>query len=208
MRRILARNRAALGLISCLLLAGESSGNSATATATEAPRLSPATTNQIEHLRARPAVVRITPRLAEIVRMVKARLELDLIRVYIKSSTTPFNPTAADIVVLKQIEIPPELITAMLERDAELRSRSSMASGAQLSRPGTLGSPGPIAYPRSAVPYPPGYATGPNYPYPTVPYSRPAPVFLGPLTSFNNSYPTFINGQAIYSGYYLPSVAF
>ncbi len=33
----------------------------------------------------------------------------------------------------------------------------------------------------------------------------PAFTAFGPLSSFNNSYPTFVNGQALYSGYYVPT---
>jgi hypothetical protein len=43
-----------------------------------------------------------------------------------------------------------------------------------------------------------------------VPVPVPVPVFpaYGPAGSFNNSYPTYINGRALYSGYYAAGAIF
>ncbi len=37
-----------------------------------------------------------------------------------------------------------------------------------------------------------------------IPYPVPVLPACGPVVSFNNSFPTYVNGQAVYSGYYVP----
>lgn len=138
--------------------------------------------------------------------MVKAHLDPEVIKTYIGSSPAPFNPNAADIVVLKRIAIPEEFIIAMLQRDAQLLSIRQKGPAQERVREPPA-SPGPAPFPPDyQASYPP---TPPlNYAHPFFGYYRPVPVIFGSLTSFNNSFPTFINGQAVYTGYYLPGLGF
>jgi hypothetical protein len=186
-------------IASVLLLVSPASGL-LSAAATDPQSIAPSTTNQ--SIKQQPPFVRVSPRVAEIVRMAKAHLDPEVIKTYISSSSAPFSPTAEDIVVLKRIGIPEELVTAMLQRDAELvKLRKNAAAQVNASRQG------PTAYSRD-VPYPAMYPRVPSYNYAPMAYHPTVPIFLGPLTSFNNSFPTFINGQAVYSGYYLPAYSF
>ena len=193
-----------VGVISCTLMVLTASGKSLDPSATDAPAPALGMTNQSARLRPQAAAVRLTPRIAEIVRMVKAGLDHEVIKAYINGSNKPFNPSAADIVVLKRLETPQDLITVMLERDGELQKTAQRNSGPIAS--GALSSPRPMGYPQPNVPYLGPFAAQPNYAY--APVRRLAPMFFGPMTSFNNSYPTFINGQPVYSGYYVPGFGF
>jgi hypothetical protein len=133
--------------------------------------------------------------------MVRVGFEPEIVNAYIKASSVPFNPTAAEIVTLTRLGVPEYLITAILVHDGELRARLAAQ---------TRSSPAPTA-PRSL---PLGYNNGPPlYQTPSpVPLNSPAPNFsfyrpfgvipAGQVVSFNNSFPTFVNGQPVYTGYY------
>jgi len=194
----------AIGLISCIFVLGIPQTNAAGAAATLAAG---GATNQSPRMPTASKAVRISPRLAEIVRMVKARLAPEVIKTFISSSTRPFNPTAADIVALQGMGVAKELITAMLERDGALQrnaQNTGMHPGASAG-PGTLPS---LPYRGPEIP-PETYSPAPNYFYPRyIPLRRPRVIVLGPLSSFNNSYPTVINGQPVYSGYYVPGFGY
>ena len=204
MRKTPGARNGAVGVISVILLAAIQAANLLAASAANPSQVAPSTTNQTVGVQPQTAFVRVTPRVAEIVRMVKARLDPGVIKAYISSSISPFSPTAADIVVLKRIGIPEELITLMLQHDAELlRVRQNSATPASVRAAPV--SPHPPAF---SPDYAPMYPPAPNYAYPYLAYRRPPPILFGPLTSFNNSFPTFINGQGVYSGYYLPAYGF
>jgi hypothetical protein len=136
--------------------------------------------------------------------MVRARLDPDVIRAYIKSSNVSYNPTAAEIVTLIQLGIPQELVTAILERDGELRTRrvaqarrtlepADMAAGLAYSNLSTQ-QVVQVVPPIRINPPPPSYGF----------YQPPRVIFGSQVVSFNNSYPTVINGQTVYSGYFVP----
>jgi hypothetical protein len=206
----------AMGIIACAMLTGGTGSKLLAATSGPAvvstidpaaaarvePAL-PAVTNHSGRLPAQTGYVLLSPHLAEILRMVKARLDPEVIKTYIKSSNAAFSPSAADIVLLKRLQVPEDLITSMLERDGELRSKVGQSGRAAAG--GSLSSPPMMPYAPYSTAYPATYPARPNYVYRYVPYN-PAPLYFGPLTSFNNSYPTYINGQAVYTGYYAPYV--
>jgi hypothetical protein len=133
--------------------------------------------------------------------MVRARLDPDVIRAYIKSSNVSYNSTAAEIVTLNQLGIPQELVTAILERDGELRARRA-AQARRTLEPADIAAglaynnlPAQQVIPPIRVNPPP-----PSYSF----YQPPRVIFGSQVVSFNNSYPTVINGQTVYSGYFVP----
>jgi hypothetical protein len=188
-------------LISWFSLGVLAATNPGSAAADSSSSQSSATNQNIGQLHT--AVVHLSPGLAEVLRMVKARLDLDVVKTYIKSTNVPFNPTAEEIVTLKRLGMPEDLITAILERDGELRIRQAPRTRTTrvmpediTPRPAYNNPPAPyqIPSPIPVNPAPSGYAF----------YRPPQLIFGGQVVSFNNSFPTFVNGQPVYSGYYVP----
>lgn len=133
---------------------------------------------------------------ADIVKMVEAKVDPAVIKTYIKSSPTAYNPTAKEIIALKDEGVPAEILTAMLQRGAEVRAQSMLAAQ---------------AVPNAAAPQiPPGtvnpYAVAPGYDYsaqpvyPNYTYSYPAYAY---------DYPSYAYGYPAYScGYSWPYCSF
>ncbi len=98
-----------------------------------------------------------SPGVRDILKMLDAKVDADVIKAYIKSSSIAFNPTASDIIELKRRGVPDELITAMILRGAEVRTQFAQAAAAQPPVP---------ANPQASMPQ--GYAY--DYPAPAYPY--------------------------------------
>src|SRR5262249_12505831 len=145
------------------------------------------------------AVVYLSPALAEVWRMVRARLDPDVVKVYVKSAKVPYNPTAEEIVTLKRLGMSEDLITSILERDGELRIRQN----AQPTQPRSLsGGPGVmtsrLAYNNPPSPYQAPSSTSVNPGFSGYSIFRPPQLIIGSqISSFNNSFPTFVNGQPV-----------
>ncbi|MCX6928145.1 MAG: hypothetical protein NT154_33780, partial [Verrucomicrobia bacterium] len=92
--------------------------------------------------------------LADIVKMVDAKVDPEVIKTYIKSAPTAYNPSATEIIALKDHGVGPEVLTAMLQRGAELRAQAMRPS------PTVPNSAGPQAIPGAANPYAPVYDYG------------------------------------------------
>jgi hypothetical protein len=73
--------------------------------------------------------------------------------------------------------------------------RLQASENRQISARQIMGAPEP-----EEMPAMPGPRYGGGYPLNSYPV-HPFPVFSS-LTSFNNSYPTYVNGYPVYSGYY------
>jgi hypothetical protein len=130
--------------------------------------------------------------LADIVRLVKANADPELIKTFIEHSGISYNPSAQEVIALKKLGVSDEIIITLIGH------RSRVLETAHPSPPQI------VKVPRAEeIPVPPrlpdvgGYRVHPH----------PAPVFVGfgSLSSFNNSYATFVNGHPVYAGYYLPS---
>ena len=96
-----------------------------------------------------------SPGVADIVMLVDAKVDPEVIRPYIKSSPTAYNPSATEIIALKARGVSSDVLTAMLQRGGELR--------AQASKAGQMG-----AAPQVQPPYPAAataYAPAPAYDY-------------------------------------------
>jgi len=144
-----------------------------------------------------PRYVRLTPALAEILRMFRTRMDTDVIKTYIKSSKLLYNPSADEVVTLKRLGVPEDILTTVLEHDGQLRqARASLSARPTYPIPPEYGNqPAVMQNPLPARPNPsPGYAFYRPFLFP----------FGAPVVSFNNSYPTVVNGQPVYSGYYIP----
>src|SRR5690242_4630663 len=71
-----------------------------------------------------------SPGIAEVLQMVDAKVDLQVIRAYIKNSPVAYNPTASEIVALKERGVSGEIIVAMLQRGGEIRTQALQAAPA------------------------------------------------------------------------------
>jgi hypothetical protein len=65
----------------------------------------------------------ISPGAAEVIRLASSGVAEDVIIAYVNNSQTPFGLTADQVVYLKDLGISPQVVTAMINRDAALRSQ-------------------------------------------------------------------------------------
>jgi hypothetical protein len=68
--------------------------------------------------------------IADILKMLDAKVDAQVIHAYIQNSAIPFNPDAAELIALKDHGAPTEMLTALLHRGDELRLRLSQAQSA------------------------------------------------------------------------------
>src|ERR1022692_155324 len=111
---------------------------------------------------------RYSPGVADIVKMVDAKVDAEVIKTYIKNSSTAYNPSATEIVALKDRGVGPDILTAMLQHGAEVRAQAMQAAHAAGN------SSVPQAAPGAVNPYAPGYDNGAQPAYPAYPYTYPA----------------------------------
>lgn len=69
-----------------------------------------------------------SPGVAEIVRMLDAKVDPEVVKAYINASSLAYHPGAEEIIALKQRGVPDDVITTMLERGAELRGQPAVAA--------------------------------------------------------------------------------
>ena len=128
--------------------------------------------------------------LLDIVRMVKANVNPEVIRTFINHSPISYNPSAQEVIALKRLGVSNEIIVTMLGHRSRAPASPRPSTRQMVRVPELEDMP---ALPRT--PYGGGY---PFQPYPV----RAFPGF-GSVSSFNNSFPTFVNGYPVYAGYYL-----
>ena len=116
-----------------------------------------------------PATVQYSAGLADVVKMADAKVEANVITAYIKNSAIAYNPSAEEIIALKQRGVSDEILTALLQRGAELRSQARPAT--QPNQSVTA----PLTYSGAAYPYavPPAYDYGTEPLYAGYPYGYP-----------------------------------
>jgi hypothetical protein len=117
-----------------------------------------------------------SPGVRDILKMLDAKVDTEVINAYIKNAPIAFNPSAAEIIALKKHGVPDELITGLILRGAEVRDQ--IAQGMAGQAPPMVNAPAtpPTAYPYdygAGAPYNPyssdyaDYSFGyPNYGYP------------------------------------------
>ena len=142
---------------------------------------------------------RFSPGVADIVKMVEAKVDPEVIKTYVKSSSTAYNPSATEIIALKDHGVAPEILTAMLQRGAEVRAQSMRAAQAAPNAAVPQISPGAVNPYASAPGY--DYSAQPVYPnYPNYTYSYPA---------YSYDYPSYAYGYPAYGfGYSWPFCSF
>src|ERR1700747_3209088 len=72
-----------------------------------------------DHSAAPPA---LSPGVADVLKMADAKVDPDTIKAFIRSSPVPYNPSASEIIALKERGLSSDILTAMLERGGELRA--------------------------------------------------------------------------------------
>ena len=112
---------------------------------------------------ASPAVA-FPPVVRDVLKMLDAKVDPSVIKAYIQNASILFNPTANQIIALKQRGVPDDLIAAIIQRGAEVRAQMVQAAQAAAQASAATAAPPPAsAY---------GTATAPYYPY-SAPYSYP-----------------------------------
>lgn len=137
--------------------------------------------------------IRYSEGVAEVLRMAEAKVDPEVIKAYVKSSSTAFNLNAAEIIALKDRGISSEILTAMIQRGSELRRQA--AQNVQPSpNAAAQAAPPPMANPYAPAP---AYDYGVQSAYPGYAYSYPAYSYSYPDYSY---YPNYS-----YYPYYWPS---
>lgn len=123
------------------------------------------------------AQVRFSPGLRDVLKMLDAKVDSEVVKAFIKNSQIAFNPSAAEIIALKQRGVPDDIITALIQRGTEVRAQMAQGNAAY---PNTAAP----AYPNTVSPaYPYDYATAPytpasySYPYDYADYGYGYPYY-------------------------------
>jgi len=123
--------------------------------------------------------------ISDILKLVDAKLDVEIIKAYIKGAPFAYHLNASDIIALKDRGVPSDVITAILQHGAEVSSQGVM--------------PGPYA----SVPPPTPY---PTYPYSANPYTEfdasGSPVYAYPADYSGYGYPYYSQGYPWYYNYW------
>jgi hypothetical protein len=95
---------------------------------------------------AQPLVANPGSGVAEVMRMVDAKVSNDVIRLYIETSPLAFFLTADNIIALRDRGVSDTLITAMLKRGAEIRAQASPETAVPAEQAGANTAPSAPAY--------------------------------------------------------------
>jgi uncharacterized membrane protein YgcG len=159
------------------------------------------------------ARIQFSAGVSEILKMVDAKVEGSVILAYIESSPTAYNPSASEIIMLKDRDVPAEVIAGMLKHGSEMRNRamasappppqpSADMSAPYAQNPGYSYTPpadySDYGYPSSSVYYSYNYAY-PYYGYPYYSYSYP---WYGYWPSFYSSYYPYYHRYPFYNHRY------
>jgi hypothetical protein len=89
-----------------------------------------------------PTTGTLTTGVEAILKMVDAGVSKDVIKTYIESSPTAYNPSATDLIALKEHAVPDDLTTALLKRGAEIRAQVSQVGANAAARTYSNSNPG------------------------------------------------------------------
>ena len=147
-------------------------------------------------------MARLSPGIADIVKMVDAKIDPQVIKTYIQNSPTAYNPSATEIIALKDQGVGSEILTAMLQHGAEVRAQSMRAAQA------APGAAAPQTFPGGVNPYAPapGYDYSaqpvyPNYSYSYPDYSDAYPAYAYPYPAYGWGYPWPYYWPSFYAGF-------
>jgi len=136
-----------------------------------------------------PSAARFSPSAQEIVNMLEAKVDPEVIKAYIKNSPVPYNLSAAEIIDLKTRGVPDDMLAAMLQRGAEIRAHAVASS-----------QPGPVTTP---APYPmTSQYQYPQYQYPQYQYPQYPEANYDYGTSYYAGYPYYYPYYYPYSYYW------
>ena len=106
---------------------------------------------------------------ADIIKMLDAKVDAPVILAYIQNSTIPYNPEATELIALKEHGASTETLVAVLHRGDELRLQMVQAQSAVNPPPAA---PAYDYAPQAAYPaYPYGSPDASDAPYPATYYS-------------------------------------
>jgi len=108
------------------------------------------------------AAVSFSPAIRDILKMLDAKVDIEVIKAYVRNSNIAYNPNASEIIGLKQHGVPDEVITALLQRGAEVRAQ--LAQSRQATAPAMPPNNPAPAYPYDYGASLPDYNTYPAYP--------------------------------------------
>jgi hypothetical protein len=148
-------------------------------------------------------VAQFSPGVADIVKMVDAKVDPGVVRTYIEHSPTAYNPSAMEIIALKDHGVGADILTAMLQHGAEVRAQTMRGAL------GAANTPAPQAAAGEVNPYAPVYDNGAQAVYPAYSYTYPDTSYAYP--SSNYVYPNSYYGSYDYGSYwpwYWPSFCF
>jgi hypothetical protein len=127
----------------------------------------------------------LSPAVLEIVRLVDAKVDAEVIKGFIQNSPIAYNPTATDLIALTEHGVSSDILVALLHHGAELRAK--MAQVQPSVYPSTQTTAPQTTYPVVSDSYSYPYDTGypyynyyPNYYYNTVGW----PVYGAPFFPF------------------------
>lgn len=107
--------------------------------------------------------------IAEIIKLLDAKIDAQVILAYIQTSPIPYNPDAAELIALREHGASTEMLTALLHHGDELRLQLAQAQSAVNPQPAA---PAYDYAPEGAYPaYPCGYPDSSCAPYPATYYS-------------------------------------
>jgi hypothetical protein len=123
--------------------------------------------------------VSFSPGIRDVLKMLDAKVDIEVVKAYVKNSQIAFNPTASDIIELKRRNVPDDVITSLMQRGAEVRAQLAQ-SASQMPPPASAPQTPPYGYDYSATnpyytnPAYPDYASAyPAYDYPYYDYGYP-----------------------------------
>ena len=64
--------------------------------------------------------------IGEILKMVDAKVDVTVIKAYIKNSPTAYNPNANEIIAMKQRGVGDDIITTLIQRGGEVRAQAGL----------------------------------------------------------------------------------
>ena len=137
--------------------------------------------------------LRYSAGIEDILKMVDAKVDTEVVKAYIKNSSTAYNPNVSEIIALKDHGVPSDVITAVLQHGAEVRSQAARSMQANVA-------PAVAPQPYANTPYP--YGQAPAYGYGSQPvyadYGYNYPVYSSAYSDYGYpyySYPYYVTAS-------------
>ncbi len=144
--------------------------------------------------------------LADILKLVEARVPPDVIKAFITNSTVAYNPSAAEVIALQQRGVPPDVLAALLARGGQLRAQAVQAQQANTAVTASIPSATANAY-APAPSYAP--AAEPAYSAPAYAYAPAYAAYPGyydyGLNYYGYAWPYYYSYYPVFSVFYNPS---